>query len=195
MSELITLTASKRDVIGKGASRRLRKEETIPGIIYGKSVAPVSLQFEHRDLLRLIKNKAALSSLIHLDVDGQAYKVLVKDIQRHVYKNKVMHIEFQALSSDDIVLAEVPLNFVNADKAVGFKKGGQISINMKSVRVRCSALHIPAEIIVDIANLDLEQVLHLSQIEFPAGSESYDLLHGKEHDLAVIAIHADKSAQ
>ena len=136
----LTLSAKKRLDVGKGASRRLRKEETIPGILYGKSFQPISLQFEHRHLLRLIKDKSCFSNLIDLDVEGEAYKVLIKDMQRHVYKNKVMHVELQALSAEDVVLAEIPLEFLNSEKAVGVKKGGALSLTMKTVRVRCKAV-------------------------------------------------------
>jgi large subunit ribosomal protein L25 len=191
MTEL-SLSAKKRLDVGKGASRRLRKEETIPGILYGKSFEPVSLQFEHRHLLRLIKDKSCFSNLISLDVDGEAYKVLIKNLQRHVYKNKVMHLELQALSSEDVVLAEIPLEFINADKAVGVKKGGALSLSMKVIRVRCLSVNIPSQIIVDLAELDIEQILHLSDLTLPAGVESYDLMLGKDHNLSIAAIHAVK---
>ena len=188
----LTLSAKKRLDVGKGASRRLRKEETIPGILYGKSFQPISLQFEHRHLLRLIKDKSCFSNLIDLDVEGEAYKVLIKDMQRHVYKNKVMHVELQALSAEDVVLAEIPLEFLNSEKAVGVKKGGALSLTMKTVRVRCKSLNIPAKITVDLAQLDVEQILHLSDIQFPEGVSSYDLMLGKDHDLPIASIHAVK---
>jgi large subunit ribosomal protein L25 len=192
MTEQLALSAQKRSDIGKGASRRLRKEEIIPGILYGKGLEPISLQFEHRHLLRLVKDKSCFSNLIKLDVSGETYNVLIKDMQRHVYKNKVMHLELQALATDDVVLAEIPLEFINADKAVGVKKGGALSITVKTVRVRCLSINIPAKIIVDLGPLDIEHILHLSDLEFPVGAESYDLMLGKDHNLSVAAIHAVK---
>jgi large subunit ribosomal protein L25 len=193
MTEQLALSAKKRLDVGKGASRRLRKEEVIPGVLYGKHITPISLQFEHRHLLRLIKDKSCFSNLINLDVEGESYNVLIKDMQRHVYKNKVMHLDLQALSSEDVVLAEIPLEFINTDKAVGVKKGGALSITMKTIRVRCLSINIPANIVVDVAALDLEQVLHLSDIILPAGAESYDLILGKDHNHPVVAIHSVKT--
>jgi large subunit ribosomal protein L25 len=104
-----------------------------------------------------------------------------------------MHLEFQALSATEKVSIEIPLVFVNEDKCDGIKKGGELIVNMKTVRVRCLPDSIPEKIEVDLQSLTLETVLHLSQLSWPNGVESQDLNLGSEHDLPVLAIHAVKS--
>ena len=195
MSTAFTLNATVRADIGKGASRRLRREETVPAILYGKHITPVSLNFQHRDLLRLLNNKHLLNQVLNLDVEGTQHSVVIKAIQKHVYKNKVLHLDLQAVSAEDRIHATIPLEFINADKSIGIKKGGALSISLKQVNVRCNAVAIPEKIVVDLTHLDVDQILHLSSLNWPAGVESYDLLLGKQHDLSVAAIHSIKDAE
>lgn len=195
MTTAFTLNATLRADIGKGASRRLRREETVPAILYGKHITPVSLNFQHRDLLRLLNNKHLLNQVLNLDVEGTKHSVVIKAIQKHVYKNKVLHLDLQAVSAEDRIQATIPLEFINADKSIGIKKGGALSIALKQVNVRCNAVAIPEKIVVDLSDLDVDQIIHLSSLNWPVGVESYDLLLGKQHDLSVAAIHSIKDAE
>jgi large subunit ribosomal protein L25 len=195
MTAMFTLNATLRADIGKGASRRLRREETIPAILYGKHITPISLNFQHRDLLRLLNNKHLLNQVLNLDVEGTQHSVIIKNIQKHVYKNKVLHVDMQAVSAEDRIQATIPLEFINADKSVGVKKGGSLSITLKQVNVRCNAVSIPEKILVDLTDLDVDQIIHLSSLNWPVGVESSDLLLGKQHDLSVAAIHSIKDTE
>jgi len=188
----IVLSAQERVHIGKGASRRLRHAQKVPAIVYGAHMTPIAVELEHRHVVNLHRNKEIYSQIITLDVAGTTHQAIIKQLDRHVYKNKVLHIEFQALSGTDKITVDVSLNFLNADRCVGAKKGGELSVYLKSMKIRCLPSQLPAHIDVDLANLDLEQIIHLSDLALPAGVESSDLAYGKDHDLAVVAVHALK---
>lgn len=191
--EKLRIEAQPRADVGKGASRRLRREDKVPAIVYGNHITPQALELEGRHIASLIKNKSLSSQVLELVIGTEVHQVIVKNLVRHVFKNKAMHLEFQALSAQEKVSLEIPLTFINQDKCDGVKKGGELSINMKSVRVRCLPGAIPDTIAVDLQPLLVETVLHLSQLNWPVGVESQDLALGLEHDHPVLAIHAAKA--
>lgn len=196
MSTMITLSADLRQVKGRGASRRLRKQQTVPGIVYGKTIEPINIQLEHKELLRASAFKDFYAHLINLKIDNQDYKVMVKDIQRHAYKNKLVHVDFQNIGADEMITFELPITFSNADTAQGVKQGGQLTISKKALTVRCQAKNIPESLEVDLANVEVNQILHISDIKLPEGVQSYDLMLGQDHDLAIASIHkANASVQ
>ncbi len=188
MQDIAVLNLSRRADIGKGASRRLRRAERVPAIIYGHHIEPVAVEIEHRFVVNFIRRKDLSSHIFDLNVDGAAYKAIIKNLERHVYKNKVTHIEFQAVSAKEALTVDVPLVFLNADRCVGIKKGAVLSLNLKSVKVRCLPQVLPSSITIDLADLDVGQSIHLSHIQWPAGVESYELMLGKDHDLSVVAL-------
>lgn len=192
--EKIKIEAHPRADVGKGASRRLRREDKVPAIVYGNHITPQAVEFEARQIASLMKNKALSSQIIELIIGKDKHQVIVKNLVRHSFKNKAMHLEFQALSASEKVSLEIPLTFLNQDKCDGVKKGGELSINMKSVRVRCLPGAIPETIEIDLQPLTVETVLHLSQLNWPEGVESQDLMLGADHDLPVLAIHASKGS-
>ena len=189
MSNLVSLEADKRQVQGKGASRRLRKEDLVPGIIYGNDFTPINIQLQHKELLRASQSKDFFAHLVNLTIEGSTYKVMVKDLQRHAYKNKLVHIDFQNISENEVVTFELPLTYLNADAAAGVKLGGQLTISKKSILVRCKAKDIPESLEVDLVDLAINQILHISDIKLPDNVESYDLMLGSDHDLALASIH------
>lgn len=192
--ENVKIEAQIRADVGKGASRRLRRADKVPAILYGNHITPQALEFEHRHIIPLMKNRALSSQVFDLVIGKETHQVLVKNLERHVYKNKAMHLEFQALSAKEKVSLEIPFTFINEDTCDGVKKGGELSINMKSARVRCLPGAIPETIEIDLQNFGLETVLHLSEVTWPKGVESQDLMLGSEHDLAILAVHAPKGA-
>jgi len=196
-----TLNATSRDVIGKGASRRLRREEgLVPGIVYGgkhagKARKPVSISIKANELAKAVEEEAFFSHIINLVVDEKAEQVLVKDIQRHVYKPEVLHIDFMRVAKNTKIKAHVPVHFINEDTCVGVKMGGgSISHSLTSIDVICNAGDLPEFIEVDMTDVAVGTVLHLSDVKFPKGVESLALSHGADHDSAVVAVNAPKGA-
>jgi large subunit ribosomal protein L25 len=190
MSDAIfNLDASIRTDLGKGASRRLRREEKLPGIIYGGEEAPVSITLDHNKVNNAADFEAFYSHVLTLNVDGQATEVLVKDMQRHPYKPKIMHIDFQRVVAGQDVHTNVPLHFVNEEKSAAVKAGGIAEHHVTEIEVTCLPKDLPEFIEVDMAAVEMGQTLHLSDLTLPAGVASVELAKDDEtHDLAVVTV-------
>ena len=190
MSDAIfNLDASARTDLGKGASRRLRREDKVPGIIYGGEEAPASIMLAHNKLIQASEFEAFYSHVLTLNVDGKATEVLVKDMQRHPYKPKIMHIDFQRVIAGQDVHTNVPLHFVNEEKSAAVKAGGIAEHHVTEIEVTCPAKDLPEFIEVDMAAVEMGQTLHLSDLTLPAGVTSVELGKDDEaHNLAVVTV-------
>ena len=190
MSDAIfNLDASARTDLGKGASRRLRREDKVPGIIYGGEEAPVSITLAHNKLFQASEFEAFYSHVLTLNVDGKATEVLVKDMQRHAFKPKIMHIDFQRVIAGQDVHTNVPLHFVNEEKSAAVKAGGIAEHHVTEIEVTCPAKDLPEFIEVDMAAVEMGQTLHLSDLTLPAGVTSVELGKDDEaHNLAVVTV-------
>ena len=190
MSDAIfNLDASIRTDLGKGASSRLRREEKLPGIIYGGEEAPVSITLDHNKVNNAADFEAFYSHVLTLNVDGKATEVLVKDMQRHPYKPKIMHIDFQRVVAGQDVHTNVPLHFVNEEKSAAVKAGGIAEHHVTEIEVTCLPKDLPEFIEVDMAAVEMGQTLHLSDLTLPAGVASVELAKDDEtHDLAVVTV-------
>ncbi|KAA2284152.1 50S ribosomal protein L25/general stress protein Ctc [Arenimonas fontis] len=186
------LVASSRKEEGKGASRRLRRSGQVPAIVYGGHQDPLSIQVEHNHLWHVAQNEWFYSSILSLEVDGKVQKVLLRDMQRHPYKQQIMHLDFQRISENEALRARVPLHFLNQEKSPAGKAAGVVVTHeLNEVEVSALPKDLPEYIEVDLSDLKLGDVIHLSQLRLPAGVTIPALAHGKEHDLAVvIAKHA-----
>ncbi|MBD9680766.1 50S ribosomal protein L25/general stress protein Ctc [Pseudomonas sp. PDM18] len=186
------LNAQERSDLGKGASRRLRRNEgLIPAVVYGGEKAPQSLTLELREVSKLLENEAAFSHVITLNVGSAKETVLIKALQRHPSKGFVMHADFQRVVAGQKLTAHVPLHFINEATAVGVKVGGgEISHVISEVEVSCLPANLPEFIEVDLAKVELGQIVHLSDLKLPKGVELVQLAHG--NDLAVANIHASR---
>ncbi|WP_421134263.1 50S ribosomal protein L25/general stress protein Ctc [Alteromonas sp. A079] len=198
MSDAIfNLDASARTDLGKGASRRLRREDKVPGIIYGGEEAPASIMLAHNKLIQASEFEAFYSHVLTLNVDGKATEVLVKDMQRHPYKPKIMHIDFQRVIAGQDVHTNVPLHFVNEEASAAVKAGGIAEHHVTEIEVTCPAKDLPEFIEVDMAAVEMGQTLHLSDLTLPAGVTSVELgKDGEAHNLAVVTVKpAPKAAE
>ncbi len=197
MSASFTLTAAKREETGKGASRRLRREEgTVPAIVYGGQKEPQMISLPHKDLAHSLENEAFYSHILTLDIDGESESVILKDLQRHPYKPKIMHADFLRVQKGQKLHVNVPLHFVNEDKCVGVRLGGGvITHQMTELEVVCLPKDLPEFIEVDMTAVELEQILHISDLNLPEGVESAELSKGGDHDLPVVAIHKPKGSK
>ncbi|MCF7980623.1 MAG: 50S ribosomal protein L25/general stress protein Ctc [Pseudomonadales bacterium] len=197
MSEEFEINAEKREVVGKGSSRRLRRlEDKVPGIIYGgKKKNPQNITLMHKDLLKATENEAFFSHILTLNLEGTQEQVVVKDMQRHPAKPKILHVDFQRVSKDVAIHIHVPLHFVNEDTCVGVKKqGGAISHSMTEVEISCLPGDLPEYIEVDMLKVEIDQIVHLSDLVLPKGVELIALTHGEDHDLPVVSVHTPKKA-
>ena len=186
------LNASKRELQGSGASRRLRRANKVPGIIYGGTAAPALIELDHNDILLALRKEAFHSSVLSLNINGTVETVLLRDSQMHPYKPLVLHVDFLRVDATHAIHQKVPLHFVNADIAVGVKlSGGVVSHAMNEVDVACMPQDLPAFIEVDLKDLEGGQTLHVSQLSYPKGVKP--VMHG-EDDPVVVAITVKKAA-
>ncbi len=182
------IEATVRHNMGKGASRRLRRDDKVPGVIYGGGKAPVSLTLEHKSISKSLESEAFYSHILTLKTGPETERVILKDVQRHPYKARVVHVDFQRVRADEKLHMHIPLHFVGAEEAPGVKEaGGLVSHIMSDVEVSCLPDDLPEYIEVNISEMQLNDILHLSSLKLPKGVEIIALAHGD--DKAVVSIH------
>ncbi len=186
------LNAEVRSDLGKGASRRLRRNASlVPAVVYGGDKAPQSISLVAKDLAKLLENEAAFSHVLALNIAGATETVLIKALQRHPSKGFVLHADFVRVVAGHKLSAHVPLHFINQESSVGVKQqGGEVSHTLVEVEVSCQPQDLPEFIEVDMAKVEVGQTLHLSDLKLPKGVELVALAHG--NDLAVANIHASR---
>ena len=192
MSDDFKLNAEAREDLGKGASRRLRRlEGKVPAIVYGGKVKnPTSIMVSQKELTKHLESEAFFSHIIELNIDGKSENVILKDLQRHPAKGFTMHADFQRVSKTTKLNTSVPLHFLNEEIATGVKmQGGKIVHNMVQLDISCLPADLPEYIEVDVAELELGQSLHISDLKLPKGVESVQLSHGEDHDQPVVSIN------
>jgi large subunit ribosomal protein L25 len=186
MSEHI-LKATSRKVEGKGASRRLRHAASIPAIVYGGKSAPQPVQLEHEKTWLAQQNEWFYSSILTLEIDGKAEPVLLRDIQRHPFKQIIMHLDFQRVDLNAALKASVPLHFIGQEGSPAGKAADVvITHELNEVTVSCLPKDLPEFIEIDLSKLAVGDIVHLSDIKLPKGVELPELKLGKEHDVAVV---------
>ncbi len=190
------LEATARANVGKGASRRLRHQDAFPAIVYGADKAPTNISIQHHHMMHAVENEAFFASIVTLQVDGADESVIIKALQRHPAKPRIMHADFQRVSADKVVHIKIPLHFINEANAVGVKTGGGlVSHLVTELEISCLPKDLPEFIEVDILNVGLGESLHISDLKLPPGVTSISLSHGEHGDLAVVAVHAPKKAE
>ena len=186
MSEHI-LKATSRKVEGKGASRRLRHAASIPAIVYGGKSEPKAIQLDHEKIWLAQQNEWFYSSILNLDIDGTVEAVLLRDIQRHPFKQIIMHLDFQRVDLNAALKASVPLHFIGQEGSPAGKSADVvITHELNEVTVSCLPRDLPEFIEIDLSNLKVGDIVHLSDIKLPKGVELPELKLGKEHDVAVV---------
>ncbi len=197
MSAQLALNAETRNDQGKGASRRLRRlEGKVPAIVYGYNQEPTAISVLHKEIYKLQENEAFFSSIITLKVDGTDQPAIIKDMQRHPAKDAIMHADFQRIDPNKNIVVHVPLHFLNEAQCPGVKvEGGAISHYVTDIEVSCLPANLPEYIEVDMLDVHLHQMLHLSDIKLPEGVESVALSHGAHLDLPVAQVSAARSEE
>lgn len=187
MKTSFELTAEFRDAQGKGASRRLRHENKVPAILYGGHRDPRALALDHTKLLLMLDNERFYSTIINLRVGDVTQAAILKDVQRHPAKNAVLHVDLQRVLEDEKIRISIPLHFKNESIAPGVKKGGVVSHLRNEIEVSCLPKDLPEFVDVDLSKVELNQMLHLSDLAVPEGVEILELSHGR--DAPVVSVH------
>lgn len=189
MAKTHEIKAQSRKDEGKGASRRLRHASFVPAVVYGAGKDPQSIQIEHNTILLAAKHEWFFSSVLDLNVDGTVQKVLVRDWQKHPFKQLMMHMDFLRINENEVVRVNVPLHFLNQETSQAAKTSGVvISHNLTEVEVSCLPKDLPEFIELDLGALKEGDIIHLSQLSLPADVEIPALALGEDHDIAVVTV-------
>jgi large subunit ribosomal protein L25 len=193
MKTSFELVAEFRETQGKGASRRLRHEGKVPAILYGGHSEARKLSLSHQKLLIMLDNERFYSTILNLKVGEETQAAILKDVQRHPYKNAIVHIDFQRVEDNQKIRMSIPLHFTGAAVSPGVKTQGGIVSHMRSeVEVSCLPKDLPEFIEVDLSGLSLNESIHLSQLKVAPGVE---LLALAKEDTAVVAIHSPRAEE
>jgi len=193
MKTSFELVAEFRETQGKGASRRLRRSGKVPAILYGGHAEARPLSLEHQKLLIMLDNERFYSTILDLKVDGKSQSAVLKDVQRHPFRNAVLHIDFQRVEESEKIRMSIPLHFKGEAVAPGVKTQGGIVSHMRTeVEVSCLPKDLPEYIEVDISGLSINESIHMSQLMVPDGVQLVELL---KEDPAVVAIHSPRAEE
>ncbi|NVM75851.1 large subunit ribosomal protein L25 [Duganella sp. SG902] len=183
------VVAFKRELQGSGASRRLRNSGQTPGIIYGGTEAPVAIALDHNALFHALKKEAFHSSILDLEIDGKAEKVLLRDFQMHAYKQLVLHADFQRVDANKKIHVKVALHFVNAEISPAVKlHGATISHVANELDIECLPADLPEFITVDLTNVDVGHSVHVADLTLPKGVTA--VTHGNNLTIATASVPA-----
>jgi len=193
MSEIV-INAQTRNDQGKGASRRLRREGRIPGILYGTE-APVAVSVNANELYKALQLEGFYSSKLTLNLDGTPTTVIIKDLQRHPAKPVVLHADFQRIDDSKKIKIQVPLTFVNFAKSAAAKASAKFAAEASTVEILCLPQNLPEALEVDLSNIEMGQIAHLSDITLPEGVEIVALRRGEDHDQGIGYCYAPRGAK
>ncbi|HST02765.1 MAG TPA: 50S ribosomal protein L25/general stress protein Ctc, partial [Usitatibacter sp.] len=175
-------------VQGTGASRRLRRESKVPGVVYGAGKDAVAIEVDHKDLWFKLKAEAFHASILDMELGSEKSQVLLRDYQMHPFRPLILHVDFQRVAADKKIHMRVPLHFVNAEISPGVKvAGGLVEHVMKELEISCLPKDLPEFVQVDLANLQAGHSLHLSHVPLPPGVEAI-VPKGEDPTVATIVI-------
>ncbi len=187
MSEDFIVNALPRDMQGKGASRRLRRANQVPAILYGGHAEPLNIQIERFELDKHLDHESFYSHVLTIKLPTGAEQAVLKDVQRHPAKPVILHVDFQRVVAGEELKMHVPLHFTNEGGSPAKKAGGVIEHLANEVEVTCLPKDLPEFIEVDCAALEIDASIHLSQLNLPKGVTLTSLQH--DDDQAVCVAH------
>lgn len=170
MAENVVLNATVRVGKGKGAARAARRENLVPGVIYGGGEEPVAINVKFNELFKMLKAGQFLSTLLTLKVGGNKVRAICRAVQRDVVKDLPIHVDFLRLSEKSRINLFIPVNFINHEEAPGIKAGGGLTVVRAEVELKVTAANIPDELVVDLTGLEIGDVVHISDITLPEGT-------------------------
>lgn len=185
----IEISVNKRELQGKGASRRLRGCGKVPGIIYGGENPPQAIELDHNNLYHKLKLEAFHASILSIDLGGKKEQVLLRDLQMHPFKLQVLHVDFQRVDQNKKIHMKVPLHFINGEVSPGVKlSGGIVSHVFTEIDISCLPKDLPEFIEVDLIDLTANSSVHLNDLVMPPGVEIPALTKGGNPAVATIVI-------
>ncbi|MGM0482116.1 MAG: 50S ribosomal protein L25/general stress protein Ctc [Pseudomonadota bacterium] len=188
-----TIKATVRADKGKGASRRLRHADKVPAILYGGKGEPVSLEMDHNKVNNMADYEGFYSHILTLDIDGKKEQAILKDMQRHPYKPKLTHLDFQRVEKGHKLHTNLPLHFLNEKTAKGVKEeGGVVVHHVNDVEILVLPKDLPEYLEIDLAEMSIGDTVHLSDLNLPTGVELVELTKGEDHDQAVVSVTAPR---
>ncbi|MCP4951638.1 50S ribosomal protein L25/general stress protein Ctc [Arenicellales bacterium nBUS_48] len=172
MSSNYELSTQGRDSFGTGASRRQRRENLVPAVVYGAGKDNESVMLDHDQVMHSLEKEAFHSAIIDLKTDKGSQQVILREVQMHPHRQLVMHVDFQRVRASEKLHMKVPLHFEGSDVAPGVKTdGGILSHPITELDITCLPRDLPEFIAVDVSELNLNESLHLSSIKMPEGVE------------------------
>ena len=172
MGDNLSLSATLREGVGKGAARDARRNNLVPGIIYGGSEEPLSINVKFNELLKKLNAGRFMSTLINLTVEGKTIQVICRDIQKHIVKDLPTHLDFMRLSKTARIKLFIPVVFINQDICKGIKRGGVLTVVRPEVELLVNAMEIPSALEVDIKDFEVGDTITISNIDLPSGTET-----------------------
>jgi large subunit ribosomal protein L25 len=161
------LNAERRSDAGKGVARKLRASGKVPAVLYGQGLDTTPLTVDSRDLTHLLHSSAGSNVLVDLVVDGEEHLAIPREIQRDHIHSKWVHVDFLAVSRTQTITVSVPVH--ETGEAVGVKEGGVVEHHLREVQIECLPQDVPDELIVDITNVELGEMVHVSDLVPPQG--------------------------
>ncbi|MGC6534828.1 MAG: 50S ribosomal protein L25/general stress protein Ctc [Parvibaculales bacterium] len=193
MSDIYTITAAVRERAGKGVARALRSEGLVPAVIYGDNKDPEGLSIPLGELKKLYNTGKMMSTLLDLDIDGKKHRAIARDVQLHPVRDDILHADFLRLGKGAKIAVEVAVNFLNEETCPGLKRGGVLNVVRYTVELNCPADNIPASIDLDLAEADMNDSLHISQVALPEGVEP--VISDRDFTIASIAAPASLKSE
>jgi len=185
------LNAEPRTDTGKGASRRLRHAGKVPAIMYGGGKDPESLMLSHNEVLRNLAHEAFYSHILTIKSGGTETSAILRDLQRHPSRPVILHMDLQRINAAEKLKTQSPVHVVGEDTSAAVKAGGLVSHDLTEVAIECLPKDLPEYLEIDISDMEVGDVKHLSDMKVPEGVTLSDLV--RENDLAVVSIHAKRA--
>ena len=189
MSEQVYLNASNREVEGKSSSRKLRRDGSVPAVVYGGEKDPMRISILEKDIAKASEIPGFATQILSINISGEEQNVILKELQRHPATQRVLHADLQRVDPDTKINISVPVRFLNEDNCMGVKMhGGAISRLINDIDITCLASNLPEYLEVDVAELDVGDSIFLSALDLPDGVEIPSLSLGEDRDQAVVSI-------
>jgi len=195
MTNEYLLTAEVRTGTGSADSSRLRNENKIPAVLYGGGKDPAHIALDHDPVMHSLENEAFFSNVLSVKLGKKTEKVVLKGVQRHPSKPRILHMDFQRVSAKEKIIMRVPLHFVGEAVAPGVKaQGGLVSHHISDTEVSCLPADLPEFIEVDVSSMSVGDVLHLADLKCPKGVELVGIGADRENTPVVVSIHMPRAA-
>lgn len=188
MSDILEIAAEKRERAGKGIARALRREGQVPAVIYGDSKDPETIAVSRKELTKLFNTGRLTSTLMEIELDGKKQRVIARDVQLHPVRDDILHADFLRLGKGSKIAVEVSVTFLNEETCPGLKQGGVLNVVRYTVELNCPADNIPETIELDLAEAEMNDSLHISQVSLPEGVEP--VISDRDFTIATIAAPA-----